>query len=136
MWQDDGPWQPVTPEGVARDFALPHGNTIAIATKTGVTLFPVDGSAPTRLEGESGAPLAWSSDDRWLFLSVKGSLPRKVYRRELGSGRIESWRDFGPSDLTGVSAIADQIFLANDGNLIVYNPSRSSNELYFVKGLR
>jgi Tol biopolymer transport system component len=133
----DGPWQAVTPEGVAGAFAVsPNGETIAVRDVSGsVALFPTGGGAPRRLEGERGSPIHWSADGHQLFLLGPEQFPARVYRRDLATGRVEHWRDIAPADPTGVMGIG-RVFIAVDDRTYVYQYIRGLNDLYLAQGLR
>jgi hypothetical protein len=100
-----------------------------------VTLFPVDGGTPRVLEGERGIPIEWSPDGRWLFLKGGSDLAVSVYRREVGSGRVEPWRTVQPTDLSGATTITD-VLLSADASLCVYAYARVSRQLFLVEGVR
>jgi hypothetical protein len=129
-------WRPVTPEGVTGRFAVsPDGRSIAARDLAGaLTIFPVEGGEPRTFAEERGIPIAWSSDGKWLYLATKEPLRARLYRYELASSRIESWREIGPSDPAGVNTIGD-LFLTDDGLAYAYSYSRVLNVLYLVDGL-
>lgn len=133
----EGPWQAITPAGVAGPFAVsPDGQTVAARDETGlVALFPVAGGAPKRLDGERGTPVHWSADRRQLFLVGPERLPLRVHRRDLVSGRVELWRTVAPADPTGVMFVG-RVLLSADAGTYVYQYSRGLNELFLAQGLR
>jgi serine/threonine protein kinase len=133
----DRPWQAVTPEGTAEVFAVSsNGQMVAAREGSGsVALFPIDGGAPRRLEGERGYPVHWSADGRLLYLAGPEQFPARIYRRDLVTGHVEPWRDIGPADPTGVIAV-QRVLFASDGQSYVYQYSRGLNELYLAQGLR
>jgi hypothetical protein len=53
----------------------------------------------------------------------------------LASGRVEPWREFGPSDPAGVFTIGD-VYLSTDGRSYAYSYSRVLSVLYLVEGLQ
>ncbi|MGH9410665.1 MAG: TolB family protein [Vicinamibacterales bacterium] len=139
MREEDQPWQPVTPEGIAGPYAVsPDGLFIAAGDGTGtVTLYPTGGGAPRQLAGERGLPFSWSADGRWLFLrSSLHDMPLILYRRELVSGRVERWWNVAPADLSGIVGPVGMPWISNDGNFIVYGYARALNDLYLAQGLR
>ncbi|HVR28025.1 MAG TPA: protein kinase, partial [Thermoanaerobaculia bacterium] len=130
-------WRAVTPEIVGSPSfgPSPDGTWLAARDATGtLTLFPVDGGAPRRIEGEVRTPVQWSSAGDALYLQRKEFPAFSIFRFELASGKTEAWKEIGPLDLTGASALGD-LFLTSDGNHYAYDLSRSSNELYLVEGL-
>jgi hypothetical protein len=138
IYRHDPPksWRPVTPAGVAVPFAVsPDGRSIAALDRTGhLTVYPVDGGEPRTFAEERGTPIKWSTDGASLYLAAKGPFRARVYRRDLASGRVESRREIGLPDPTGVISIGD-IFLSGDGLAYVYSYSRMFNVLYLVEGL-
>jgi hypothetical protein len=136
MRERDGSWKAVGPAG-SRPFAVsPSGATIAMADEKGVvTLYPVDGGAPTPLADERGIPIYWSDDGSEIFLMASDLLPARVYRRSIKTGRIQPWRSLAPADLTGVMFV-QRVLIARDGRSYVYQYSRGVNELYLATNLR
>ncbi|MGE5835695.1 MAG: protein kinase domain-containing protein, partial [Acidobacteriota bacterium] len=130
-------WRPVTPAGVAETFAVsPDGRSIAARDRDGhLSIFPVDGGEPHTIAEERGVPIQWSSDGRWLYLASMESFRARIYRRELASGRVESWRDIGPSDPAGVTTFG-AIFVSRDGLAYTYSYSRALGVLYLAEGLK
>ena len=129
-------WRPVTPAGVDSRFAVsPDGRTIAALDRAGLlTLYPIDGGEPRVLADERRIPIQWSADRRWLYLAASESFRARLYRRDLASGRVESWREIRPSDPAGVSSVGG-IFLSGDSLAYVYTYNRVLNVLYLVEGL-
>ncbi|HVS03636.1 MAG TPA: protein kinase [Thermoanaerobaculia bacterium] len=130
------PWRPITPEIVWAFVPSPDGRQVAIGDPAGgVSVVAVDGGAARSLAGESGLPLGWSADGRWLLVQAPGSLPARIHRRELASGRIEPWGEILPADPTGAVSIMD-VLLAADGETYAYNVMRASQQLFLAEGLR
>ncbi len=100
-----------------------------------VTLYPIDGRAPQRLEGERGRPVHWSADERQLLLAAPDLFRARLYHRDLATGRIEPWRTVAPTDPTGVMNI-QQVLVDRDERSYVYQYIRGLNDLYLVRDLR
>jgi Tol biopolymer transport system component len=130
-------WRPVTPAGVDFAFAVsPNGQFIAALDREGrLTVYPVDGGEPRTFAEERGIPIQWSSDGAWLYLATKEPFRAQIYRRELASGRVESWRELALPDPAGVFSMG-AIFLSGDGRAYAYNYSRALHVLYLVEGLQ
>ncbi|HET9262364.1 MAG TPA: protein kinase, partial [Vicinamibacterales bacterium] len=130
-------WRPVTPAGVGDEWVVsPNGEFVAAPDRAGtVTVYPVDGGEPRTLAEERGIPIHWSSDGRWLYLATMGSFRAQIYRRELASGRVESWRELALPDPAGVFSLGG-IYLSGDGRAYAYNYSRSLHVLYLLEGLQ
>ena len=131
------PWQALAPAAVVGPFALsPDGQSVAASDTTGaVVLFPIDGGAPRRLDGERGKPIHWSADGHQLFLAGPELFPARIYRRDLVSGRVEPWRTIAPADPSGVMAVL-RVMIAGDDRTFVYQYSRALNDLYLMRDLR
>lgn len=129
-------WQPVTPPAPPGPFAVsPDGRLLAVREQDGfVTLFSTDGRPARRLDGERGSPIHWSADGQ-LFLRGPEQFPARIYRRNLITGRVDSWRTIAPADPSGVMFIA-RVLMADDGRSLVYQYSRGLNELYLVRDVR
>jgi hypothetical protein len=132
----DGSWRAVGPAGAGAFVASPGGETIAMRNRAGVvTLYGVDGRAPVTLEGETGVPIHWSADGRELFISGPEFFPRRLYRRDIASGRIQPWRSLSPLDPAGVIVVG-RVLVAADDRSYVYHYNRVLNDLFLVSGLR
>lgn len=118
---------------VSPDGQLVIGNDLS----GGVARFyPTDGGPPRAIPGlAQGEMLEWSSDPHILYVyQVKQQLSR-VYRLNVVSGEREFFREFHPSDITGLSNMSHILFSA-DGRAYVYSYIRMLCELYLVKGLK
>jgi len=88
---------------------------------------------PAAEEGEE--PSQWGGDGRFLYVSRRGILPRRVYRLDLATGRKEFWREFSPSDPAGLDGITG-LRMTPDGKAYVYGYLRLLSVLYIVEGLK
>jgi hypothetical protein len=72
-----------------------------------IYLYPLEGGEPTALSGLSAEdiPVRFDREVRWLYVYHLGSIPLRVDRYEISSGRREPWREVTPSDNAGLSAI-------------------------------
>ena len=123
--------------GVDEEFIVsPDGAIVgAIDRARKLTLYPVDGSEPRVLADERGIPIDWSSDGKWLYLATMKSFRAHIYRRELATGRVESWRELALADPAGVFSMGG-IYLSADGQAYAYNYARALNILYLVEGIK
>ena len=98
--------------------------------------YPMDGGAPRAIPGlAQGEMLEWSSDPHILYVYQEKDEPVRVYRLNVVSGEREFFREFHPSDITGLSDMTHILFSA-DGRAYVYSYVRMLSELYLVKGLK
>ncbi len=137
---DGGAARPVTPEGVIARLISPDGKSLLTETAgQGFGLAPLDGggpSVPIRGLEPTDDPLRWAADGRSLFFSSsKDFFPARVYRLDLATGRRELWKEFMPSDPTGLTNIGPSAISA-DGKTILFGYSHTLSDLYVAEGLR
>jgi Tol biopolymer transport system component/predicted Ser/Thr protein kinase len=128
--------RPITPEGVGESVISPDSKSvIAIDEQRGLSIYPVEGGEARRVvEKASGGPRQWSADGKSIYLGHYGAFNR-VDKLDLASGRTELWKEFQPSDPTGV-LIVQPMLVAPDGKSYVYTYLRVLSDLYLVEGLR
>ena len=136
-----GPPRAVTPEGVFTldNTVSPDGRFVAAGNDTGGHLYPLADGEPRPIPGleANEFPIRWSADGRYLYMRSTSFrvLPAKVHRLELSTGRRELWKELGPSDLAGVTAITS-ILISPDGRSYAYTYSSRLANLYLVEGLK
>jgi Tol biopolymer transport system component len=98
-------------------------------------LQPLDGGEASPVRGlEPGdEPIRWSADGRGLFVRT-GSLPARVFRLDVASGRRTLLKEIAPDDPTGVPAVAT-VLPTPDGAAWAYHYMRLLSELYVVEAL-
>ena len=80
--------------------------------------------------------IRWAEDGKSLFCAVGGSIPARVVRVDVATGRREPWKDLAPPDLSGLIEISS-VYLTPDGKSYVYSFGRAAtSDLYLVEGLR
>jgi Tol biopolymer transport system component len=99
-------------------------------------LIPVDGGSPRTIpQSNTIDPIRWSPDGRSIFAVEAGSLPARILRVDVATGRREPWKELGPSDLSGVVQI-NSIVMTPDARAYVYSySSASTSDLFVVDGL-
>ena len=81
-------------------------------------------------------PIRWSADGKAILAVELGSLPVRVVRVDVATGRREPWKELGPADLSGVIQTTG-IHITPDEKAYVYGYSSSvTSDLYVVSGLR
>jgi Tol biopolymer transport system component len=142
---ENGTARPVSPEGVdlggaELKFVSPDG-TLAFAQDPSrrTLLYPIDGrtdSSPLPIAGlaEGEAPVGWTADSRSLFVMGPGEESPQVFRVNWTSGKRELYREFRPSDATGIGM--SWVLVTPDGKGWVYSYFRRLSELYVVDGLK
>ena len=101
-------------------------------------LCSVDGLDSRPIPGlvQGDAPIRWSADGRYLFTrETTRSLPQKVFRLDVTTGRREPWLDIMPSAASGVSSVGS-VALTPDGKSYVYGYGVTLSDLYLVEGLK
>jgi Tol biopolymer transport system component len=137
---DGGAARPVTPEGATARLVSPDGKFLLTETAgQGFGLAPLDGggsSVPIRGLEPNDDPLRWAADGRSLFIGSSEDLfPARVYRLDLETGRREVWKEFMPSDPTGITNIGPNSISA-DGKTILFGYGHILSDLYVAEGLR
>jgi hypothetical protein len=144
VWLGDisgGKPRPITPEGAVNtslDTVSPDGKFVAVQNPDGkFAVYPGAGGEPRPIVGleEGEQPSQWGGDGRFLYVSRRGVLPRRVYRLDPATGRKEFWREFSPSDTAGLDGISG-LRVAPDGKAYVYAYQRLLSVLYLVDGLK
>jgi hypothetical protein len=133
-----GQVRPVTPEGMHVLAVMQAQRVLAGSSDGSLALFP--------LSGGTGEPLAWrlpadphleisgrSHDARFLFVR-EGSVPARVARFEIATGRRTPWKTFVPEDATGAGHIWS-VLLASDGEAYAYTHGLFLVDLFLLEGL-
>ena len=131
--------RPITPEG--EGFLMtpsPDGKLVPSTGPTGEErLYPVDGGAPRPLPGVRNGDdiLLWSADGRSILVERRPSLPARIDRVDVATGRAVLWREITPADRTGMITVTS-VLISPDESTLSYSVSRLLSELYVVDGLR
>jgi DNA-binding winged helix-turn-helix (wHTH) protein/Tol biopolymer transport system component len=128
---------PITPEGVAGTQISADGKSLCAVDAEGrLWIYPVEGGNPTQIKGtEPGeSPVRWAKDGKSLFVAKSDSLPVRVYRIELASGRQTLVQQLEPRDPAGVlpdvSSVSSSVFATPDGTSFVYSYFRMQSDLF------
>jgi Tol biopolymer transport system component len=100
-------------------------------------LFSTEGS-PSRTIPDTKAldPICWTADGKFLFAKESGSLPVRIVRIEVATGRREPWKELAPAETTGLISV-NPILMTPDGRWYVYRYNRAAlSDLYLVEGLK
>jgi DNA-binding winged helix-turn-helix (wHTH) protein len=129
---------PITPPVVVRNVTVsPDGSKVVLLPASGkLTIYPTseagtDTVVPT---SEALAPLLWLEDD-WLYVQHVGAytqIPTKISRLHLPTGRLQPWKEIGPTDPLGVNAIT-KVMLSRDERILVFNYRRVLSELFVAE---
>jgi serine/threonine protein kinase/Tol biopolymer transport system component len=133
-----GPPHPITPEGVTGSLVSPDGKyLLGVDSQRQRWLFPLGGGEAQKLN------FNFSPDERGVMFFDKGksllirnrSIPVKVTRLDLATGRREPFKEIVPADPAGVQSIPLLLFSA-DGKSYAYSSLRVLSDLYVVDGLK
>jgi len=119
---------PISPDGRFVAAWSPDGKLHLYPTSPGDSM-PVAGVA----DGEF--PIQWSHDAKSLYVKGPGELPARVFRVNPVSGKRELWRQFAPSDPTGVVAVQG-VVMTPDAAAYAYTYVRILSDLYVAEGLK
>jgi hypothetical protein len=89
---------------------------------------PIPGMEP----GEQ--PIGWTADGGSIYV-YRPTVPARVFRVELATGKRQLWKELAPADAVGVYFIRPP-HIAYDGKSYAYNYGRILSDLYVVDGLK
>jgi Tol biopolymer transport system component len=132
---EGGAPKPVTPEGKF-GCIVPSPDGKFVITRDG-ELYPLAGGEPRMVPGLTREErlVQWSADGKAIYVRNPEELPAKVYRIDLATGRRQMWKQFVPSDRSGVDSISF-LWMTPDGRSYVYSYNRELSDLYLVEGLK
>ena len=130
---------PLTPEGVWV-LSLNSMGTLGAAIGDdlpGISIWPMNGGPSQMVRGsqKGDRPVAWTKDDRALWIFRRYEVPLQVVRLDIETGNRENWKTFVPSDGTGVYSITE-FAITPAGDSYAYSYRRLLSQLYLVSGLR
>ena len=102
-----------------------------------LALIPIGGGeAKTIPNTNTVDPIRWSADGKAILAVELGSLPVRVVRVDVATGRREPWKELGPADISGVIQTTG-IQITPDERAYVYGYSSSvTSDLYIATGLK
>lgn len=132
------PARPITPEGVLGSLVSPDSQyLLATDEKRQRWLYPLAGGEPKKLElslsPEEGL-IGFFGDGKSLLVRDR-SIPMKIFRVEVATGRRELFKEIVPADPAGLQSILGVRFSA-DGKSYAYTIGRFLSDLYVVDGLK
>ena len=133
-----GAQRALTPEGTNGGLITPDGKfLLAIDAKRQRWLYPIAGGEPNKLNvvpEPNERVMGFSADGKSVLLRTR-TIPVKVSRVDIATGRRESWKEIVPADPAGVESIPSVRFSA-DGKSYAYSIGRILSDLYVVDGLQ
>jgi eukaryotic-like serine/threonine-protein kinase len=129
--------RPVTPEGTANCSVSPDGLRLLYSTAGNYVIQGGVGEAAEPVSGLTNDEwvVRWSADGRSLYLYDWHSLPFRLERLDLASGRRVLIREVAPADRAGVLQ-AGSAALADDARSYAYGYVRMPSQLFIVEGAR
>jgi serine/threonine protein kinase/Tol biopolymer transport system component len=141
---DGGSPRPITPDNTGEALVAPDGRRL-IARRGGVSslsstttnapeLYSLDGGASRPVPGltPDDSPIRWSADGRSLIVA-HGTLPARIERVFLDTGRRELIRVIGLANMPGAMGISN-IIVADDPNVYAYAINRQLSQLFILQG--
>jgi eukaryotic-like serine/threonine-protein kinase len=135
-----GKSRPLTPEGYSlfRGAITPDGKSAAvIGPDQRIYLYPLAGGEPQALPGLTSAhrPTRFTPDGRTLFVQEQGTVPLKVSRYDVATGRLEPWKELMVADAAGLNTIS-RFVVTPDGSAYAYSYLRILSYLQLVDGMK
>ena len=127
--------KPFSPEGVVLGPVSPDGRTaIGLVAGKPPGLWSFGDTAVRAIEGLTidDEVAEWSRDGRALFVSARRSVPARLERFDLVSGRRTPVRELGPPDRAGLIAMAG-ISVVDDARTYAYAYWKRVSTLFIVK---
>jgi eukaryotic-like serine/threonine-protein kinase len=135
---DGGTPRQLTPEGVSGSLVTPDGKfLLALDNQRQRWLYPIAGGEPQKLDivpNPDERIMAFVDGGKTLLLRTL-SLPVKVTRVDIATGRREPWKEIAPADPAGVQSMPTLRF-SQDGKSYAYSVGRLLSDLYVVDGLK
>ena len=105
--------------------------------KDDLVLIPVAGGQTKTIPNTTTVDvIRWSADGKAILAVEIGSLPVRVARVDVATGRREPWKELGPADISGVIEQTG-IHITPDEKGYLYGYSSSvTSDLYIATGLR
>ena len=132
-----GPLKPIAPEGVEMGTSAEPLGVVASRNGDTLTIYPYDGGPP-QTHKTVLPPIIYPQlvqTGRYVIGAPENSVPLKLYRFDAVTGQKQPWREFIPTDRTGVFFIAP-FDITPDGRYYAYSYVRDLSDLYVVDGLK
>ena len=135
---DGGPPRPITPEGTMGGIVSPDGKYLGAADSKGQRwLYPIAGGEPQKLDIKIPPDeyvMNFTTDGKGLLARTR-SLPVRVSRIDLATGRHDPYRVISPADTAGLKSIPSLRF-SDDGKSYAYSSYRILSDLFVVDGMK
>jgi hypothetical protein len=124
--------------GMRSAIISPDGRYIAGAGVDGKIAIMRDNGGESRVISEETGilPVVWCADGKSILVQHSGrSVPVRISRMEVASGRLTPWREFSPQDPVGFNGVLRLHISANEKSY-AYTFLRALSELYIIDGWR
>jgi eukaryotic-like serine/threonine-protein kinase len=130
----------LTPEGYSmfRGTITPDGKAIVVrGPDRRVYLYPLAGGEPQALPGllDNHRPARFSADGKILYVQEDETLPMRIDRYDMASGKLELWKELMVADAAGLNAIS-RFVITPDGKTYAYSYLRVLSYLQLVDGMK
>jgi Tol biopolymer transport system component len=130
--------KPITPEGTFGGLVTPDGKSLlAVDGKRQRWLYPLAGGEPQSFKvvpTPEERTMQFTADGKSVLLRTR-TIPVKITRVDIATGKREPWKEIVPADPAGVQSIPSVRFSA-DGKSYAYSIGRILSDLYVVDGLK
>jgi serine/threonine protein kinase/Tol biopolymer transport system component len=131
-----GPPRPVTPEATMNGTVSPDGLQILYLNSLGNWFIQRAGGGTAEAVSELTSEdevIRWSADGRSIYVFRPSSMPLRIERLDLASGRRVLVREVSPADRTGV-VDGQEAALTDDTRSYAYTYRRMTSQLFVVQG--
>jgi eukaryotic-like serine/threonine-protein kinase len=130
----------LTPEGYSmfRGTITPDGKAIvARGPDRRIYLYPLAGGEPQALNGlsDNHRPARFSTDGKFLYLQEDQTIPMRIDRYDISSGKLELWKELMVADAAGLNSIS-RFVVTPDGKTYAYSYLRVLSYLQLVDGMK
>jgi len=130
----------LTPEGYSlfRGTITPDGKSVTVSgPDRRIYLYPLAGCEPTALTGLTMGyrPIRFSADGRTLYCQEESTIPSKIMRYDMASGRLDPWKEMVAADTAGLSMVSRTV-VTPDGKTYAYSYLRVLSYLQLVDGMK
>ena len=125
----------MTPPGTNSGKLSPDGKLVLAKGPDGkYFLYTLSGGEPRAVPWlmESEALIRWTADGRSVFVNSAASIPSRVERVDLETGRRTLFKEIAPPDRVGLMAVYPS-FITNDEGSYVYTFKRQVSTLFVVE---
>ncbi len=135
---EGGATRPLTPEGTVGSLISPDGKYLGAGDdKHQRWLYPIAGGEPQKVNitvAPEESVMAFANDGKALLVRTR-TLPVRISRVDIATGRREPWKTIAPADTAGLKSIPGLRF-STDGKSYAYSTFRILSDLFVVDGMK